>query len=365
MSINHMENELKIAIVGVGGGGSNMIQYFANYSENKNIDIYIANTDIQALKSSKIKNKIQLGKNLTKGLGAGMKPEIGKRSAEEEFEEIKGAFKEYNLVFLIAGLGGGTGTGAAPIIAKAIKDNGSLLISIVTKPFKFEGRKRAKYAEQGINELKELTDSLVIIVNDKILESIEKRVGQKEAFALVDRMLFKTLNGIINTLLHYHENDINVDFNDLKTVVSNKGNGIIGIGKGSRENAALKAIQNAVNSPFLEQIDIKKSGGILVNFIINEKYPLVEIEEAMNFLYEQINEDCNIIFGTTTNNNIKEDESEVVIVISEDVNINKKEKINVEKEIFGNVLKETFLSDENNTYESELDIPTILRRKSS
>ena len=355
-------NELKIAVIGVGGGGSNMIQFFQNISENKNIDIFIANTDVQALNVSKIKNKIQLGKTLTKGLGAGMKPEIGEKAAMEEYDEVKNIFAGYDLVFLVAGLGGGTGTGAAPVIAKAIKENNNVLISIVTQPFKFEGKKRERYALNGINKLKEVVDSLVVIINDKILENLEnEKIGQKEAFCLVDKMLFKTLNGIINTMLYYHENDINVDFNDLKTVVSNKGYGLIGTGKATGEDAASIAMQSAIDSPFLEKINIERSSGILINFVVNEKYPLVEIEKAMNYLYDMIHEECNVIFGTTTNNNLKENEAEVILVISGQIS-NKKENKNKDI-VLGKVLQNIDMDlDITLNTELELDIPTYLRK---
>ncbi|MEO1958563.1 MAG: cell division protein FtsZ, partial [Nautiliaceae bacterium] len=196
-SINEVTDGPKIKVIGVGGGGNNMINYMAEKGI-KDVELIAANTDIQALKTSKAHKKIQLGKSLTKGLGAGMRPEIGQKAAEETYEEIKDALNGADLVFISAGMGGGTGTGASPIIAKAAKEVGALTIGVVTKPFTFEGPRRQKLALNGIENLKQETNSIVVIPNDKILSIIDRKVGRREAFSLVDDVLYKAVSGISN-----------------------------------------------------------------------------------------------------------------------------------------------------------------------
>ena len=303
----------KIKVIGVGGGGNNMINYMATKGI-KDVELIAANTDTQALKTSKAHKKIQLGKTLTKGLGAGMRPEIGAKAAEESYEEIKEALKGADLVFISAGMGGGTGTGAAPIIAKAAKEVDALTIGVVTKPFMFEGSKRKKLAEAGINELKKEANSIVVIPNDKILTIIDRKVGTKEAFSLVDDVLYKAVTGISNMVVSYGENDINVDFNDLKTVMSHQGLALMGVGEMKGENAAFEAIKMAIESPLLDNISIDGAMGILVHYTMNEEYPLVEIQESMSVVEEKADDEGYIIFGTTTDNSLAPDEVKVTIV---------------------------------------------------
>jgi len=302
-----------IKVIGVGGGGNNMINYMAEKGI-KDVELIAANTDIQALKTSKAHKKIQLGKSLTKGLGAGMRPEVGAKAAEESYEEVKESLEGADLVFISAGMGGGTGTGAAPIIAKAAKEIGALTIGVVTKPFTFEGPRRRKLAEAGTNELKHETNSIVVIPNDKILTIIDRKVGRREAFSLVDDVLYKAVSGISNMVISYGENDINVDFNDLKTVMSHQGLALMGVGEEKGENAAFNAIKKAIESPLLDNISIDGAMGVLVHFTLHEDYPLVEMEESMNLIYDKADDDADIIFGTTTDNSLAPDEIKVTIV---------------------------------------------------
>ena len=363
--INEQLDGPKIKVIGVGGGGNNMINYMAEKGV-KDVELIAANTDTQALKTSKAHRKIQLGKTLTKGLGAGMRPEIGAKAAEESFEEVKEALKGADLVFISAGMGGGTGTGAAPIIAKAAKEVGALTIGVVTKPFMFEGIKRRRLAETGTNELKQEANSIVVIPNDKILTIIDRKVGRKEAFSLVDDVLYKAVTGISNMVVSYGENDINVDFNDLKTVMSHQGLALMGVGEMKGENAAFEAIKMAIESPLLDNISIDGAMGVLVHYTMHEDYPLVEIQESMTVIEEKADEEADIIFGTTTDNSLAPDEIKVTIVATgfeKEKTVNKTEN----KTIKENQIKEMFVQKKVVGGDVELDtdlldIPTWLRK---
>jgi len=363
--INETVDGPKIKVIGVGGGGNNMINYMAQKGV-KDVELIAANTDMQALRTSKAHKKIQLGKTLTKGLGAGMRPEIGEKAAEESYEEIKEALKDADLVFISAGMGGGTGTGAAPIIAKAAKEVGALTIGVVTKPFLFEGPKRRKLAESGTNALKQEANSIVVIPNDKILTIIDRKVGRKEAFSLVDDVLYKAVTGISNMVVSYSENDINVDFNDLKTVMSHSGLALMGVGEIQGENAAFEAIKMAIESPLLDNISIDGAMGVLVHYTMHEDYPLVEIQESMAVIEEKADEEADIIFGTTTDNSLAPDEIKVTIVATgfeKEKPVNKVEN----KEVKINKINEMFMQKKVVGGDIELDadlldIPTWLRK---
>ena len=302
-----------IKAIGVGGGGGNMINYMVEQNLTE-IELITANTDAQALDSSLAPYKIQLGKNLLKGLGCGMKPERGREAAVESYEEIKEALSGANMVFIAAGLGGGTGTGAAPIVAQAAKDVNALTVGVVTTPFKFEGRKRMKIAEEGLKELKKECDSIIVIPNEKLLSIVDKKLGIKESFKLVDDILAQAVSGISNVIISHSENDINLDFNDVRTVMSHKGKALMGVGRASGDNAAYEATMQAINSPLLGDISIKGAQGVLVHFKINSNYPLTEIAEAMNTLEEFADEEAFVIFGTTTSDEIPEDEVSITII---------------------------------------------------
>lgn len=311
------ENEVtgaNITVIGVGGGGGNMINHMIRNGV-EGIKLIAANTDQQALKTSLAPIKIQLGEKLTKGLGAGMKPEIGQQAAEESYEEIKKALEGSDMVFISAGMGGGTGTGAASVVAKAAKEIGALTVGVVTKPFTFEGRKRNKLAEIGFQNLKQEADSIVVIPNDKLLTIIDRKAGIKESFKIVDDVLYKAVTGISNLVISHGDSDINVDFADLKTVMSHKGLALMGIGEDIGEGAAANAIQAAIESPLFDNVSIDGSMGVLVNFNIHPDFPLVEIYEAMNLIEEKVNsEEADIIFGTTTNLDLQPEEVKITIV---------------------------------------------------
>ncbi len=354
-SINEVSDGPKIKVIGVGGGGNNMINYMAEKGI-KDVELIAANTDIQALKTSKAHKKIQLGKSLTKGLGAGMRPEIGQKAAEETYEEIKDALNGADLVFISAGMGGGTGTGASPIIAKAAKEVGALTIGVVTKPFTFEGPRRQKLALNGIENLKQETNSIVVIPNDKILSIIDRKVGRREAFSLVDDVLYKAVSGISNMVISYGENDINVDFNDLKTVMSHQGLALMGVGEEKGENAAFNAIKKAIESPLLDNISIDGAMGVLVHFTLHEDYPLMEMQESMNLIYEKVDEDADIIFGTTTDNSLEPDEIKVTIVATGF----EKHQTPPKKEV---KIKQDTKEEPQEELLSNIDLPTWLRKR--
>ncbi|MEO1941476.1 MAG: cell division protein FtsZ, partial [Campylobacterales bacterium] len=302
-----------IKVIGVGGGGNNMINYVANKGI-KGVELIAANTDKQALESCKADKKIQLGKKVTKGLGAGMRPDLGAKAAEESYDEIKEALNGADLVFISAGMGGGTGTGASPIVAKAAKEVGALAVGVVTKPFMFEGAKRLRLALQGIENLKNAADSIVVIPNDKILKIIDRKVGMREAFSLVDEVLYRAVTGISNMVITYGPNDINVDFNDLKTVMSYKGLALMGVGEAKGESSAAAAIETAINSPLMDDISIDGAMGVLVHFTIHSDYPLTAISESMELIYSRVDPEADIIFGTTTNNELDVDEVKITLV---------------------------------------------------
>ncbi|RUM56852.1 MAG: cell division protein FtsZ [Nautilia sp.] len=303
----------KIAVVGVGGGGGNMLNYMIEKGVN-NIEMIAANTDAQALRVNKAPIKIQLGKEITKGLGAGMNPEIGKAAAEESYEEIKRVLEGNDLVFISAGMGGGTGTGAAPIIAKIAKEVGALTIGVITKPFKTEGRKRAKLAEEGFLALKDECDSIVTILNQKLLSIIDRRASRKEAYKMVDNVLYQAVTGISNIILS--EGDINTDFSDLKTVMSHKGMALMGIGHKSGDNSAYDALIEAIESPLLDDVNIMSAQGLLINITTNENYPMVEFNEALVSVLGDLldSEDVTLIQGEITDNTLADDEIKVTII---------------------------------------------------
>jgi len=303
----------KIKVIGVGGGGGNMVNHMISEGIN-GIDLIVANTDAQALSTSKASTKIQLGERKTKGLGAGMKPEIGKDSALESFDNIKEALDGADMVFIASGFGGGTGTGAAPIVAQAAKEVGALTISVVTKPFGFEGRKRSRLAEIGIGELSKESDSIVIIPNDKLLSIVDKDLGVKESFKLVDDILSRAVGGMSAVVLSSGDNDINVDFADVQTIMSHRGMAILGVGEAEGEDSAVEAVKNAIESPLLDNLSINGAMGVLVHFNLHPDFPLIQIQNAMEIIYDSADEDADVIFGTTTNEKMSINQLKITIV---------------------------------------------------
>jgi cell division protein FtsZ len=367
-------NGAKIKAIGVGGGGGNMINHMINEGIHT-IDLIVANTDSQALDSSLAPFKMQLGINATRGLGAGMIPDKGREAALESFEDIKDVLEGADIVFISAGLGGGTGTGAAPIIAQAAKEVGALTVAIVTSPFKFEGRKRTKLAKEGLEELKRESDSIIVVPNEKLLSIVEKNLGIKESFRMVDDILAQAVGGISKVILSHGDNDINLDFADVKTVMSHRGLALMGAGYAVGANAAYDAAKAAIESPLLDNISIDGAMGVLVHFDIHPDYPIMEIGEAMNIIEESADEDASVIFGTTTNENMDIDEVKITIVatgfedknaIAEPTTIKKQETLLGSSQNNVNTLRSAnkmVVGGYNGDNEDILEVPTFLRKQ--
>ena len=323
----------RIVAVGVGGGGGNMIGHMIKEGVD-GIELVVANTDAQVLDSSVANTKIQLGGKLTKGLGAGMKPSVGKDAALESYDELRVALDGADIVFIAAGLGGGTGTGAAPIVAQIAKEIGALTIAVVTKPFKFEGGKRSKLAEKGLEDLKNECDSIVVIPNDKLLSIIDKRLGMRASFKIVDSVLAQAVSGTSGVILSHGENDINLDFADLKTVMCHRGMALMGMGEHQGENAAYEAIKAAIESPLLDNMSINGAMGVLVHFHMHPEFPMMEMGEAMDIVHESADSDADIIFGTTTDDTMPVDAVRITLVAT-----------GFEKELNQGVNNDTFISE--------------------
>lgn len=303
-------NGAKIKVVGVGGGGCNAVNTMIR-SGLSGVEYIVANTDAQALSISLAPTKIQLGGNITKGLGAGANPEVGKKAALEDFEKISEILKGADMVFITAGMGGGTGTGAAPVIAKLAKDLGALTVGVVTKPFVFEGKKRFKQAEEGIRNLEESVDSLITIPNQRLLYLAGENLSLVDTFKRADEVLLNAVRGIsdlINNTGH-----INADFADVSTVMANKGLALMGTGNATGSGRAIKAATEAISSPLLEDISINGATGIIINITGSDTLSMHETNEAVTLIMEAADENAEIIFGTVIDNNCG-DEVKVTVI---------------------------------------------------
>lgn len=351
------DNVAKIAVIGVGGGGCNMINHMINEGSHK-IDLIAANTDLQVLHISKAPKKIQLGLKLTKGLGAGMKPEVGRDSAVESYEEIKATLKGADIIFIAAGLGGGTGTGAAAIIAKAAKEIGALTVSVVTKPFTWEGKKRAGLANLGLEELKKVSDSIIIVPNDRLLEIIDENVGMKDAFKIIDNILYQAVNGMSEVILNPGNSDINTDFADVKTIMQHKGMALMGIGRAKGENAAQRALEDAIDSPLLDKVSLNGAKGILIHFNIHPQVSLFAINDVMGTINDRMDSNAEIIFGTTSDSTLEKDEVKITIVATGFESKNDEHEEATEGTEEANNQNNTLLADSNENY---YDTPPLMR----
>ena len=284
----------KIRVIGVGGGGGNALNRMIE-AGIEGVDFIAVNTDLQALTANKAPNKIQIGHQLTKGLGSGGRPEKGKQAALEDTEKLLGILEGSDMVFLTAGLGGGTGGGAAPIIANLAKEMEILTVGVVTKPFVFEGKRRGEQAERSLEELKASVDSLIIIPNQRLINHASKNTGVKEAFAMADNVLRQAVQGIADIIVK--PGYINVDFADVRTVMSERGMAMMGIGEATGDNAAVDAVQKAINSPLLENVSIKGARGVLLNFAHASMMPIYQLNEASKIVHDMVDRDANIIFG--------------------------------------------------------------------
>lgn len=305
-----IETFARIKVVGVGGSGGNAVNHMIA-SKVGGVDFIVMNTDTQDLHKSNADKKIHLGKNLTKGLGAGMNPEIGKKAAEETKSEIQDVMKGADMIFITGGMGGGTGTGAAPIVARAAKEQGILTIGVVTKPFAFEGQHRLRLAEQGIRELEKEVDAIVIIPNDRLLAIAEKETTFKDAFAMCDDILRQAVEGISDLITT--PGIINVDFADIKAIMSDAGSALMGIGRAAGDNRAEEAALKAINSPLLE-ISINGARGVLFSVAGGEDLGLQEVQSAAKIITESIDKDARVIFGTTKDDKLKKGEIQITVI---------------------------------------------------
>jgi cell division protein FtsZ len=297
-----------IKVIGVGGGGNNTVNRMIEHGV-QGIEFIAVNTDAQALNLSKAEVKIQIGEKSARGLGAGANPEVGKKAAEESKEQIESALQGADMVFVTAGMGGGTGTGAAPVIAQIASDLGALTVGVVTRPFTFEGRKRSTQASGGVSAMKEAVDTLIVVPNDRLLEIVDKSTPMLEAFREADNVLRQGIQGISDLIAV--PGLINVDFADVKTIMSNKGSALMGIGMASGENRAAEAAKKAISSPLLET-PIDGAQGVLLNITGDSNLSLFEVQEAADIVANASDQDLNMIFGSVINDNLK---GEIVVTV--------------------------------------------------
>lgn len=291
----------RIAVIGVGGGGSNAVNNMIAKKLSE-VDFIVANTDSQSLERSSASKKIQLGLRITQGLGAGARPEIGQSAAEEAKEQLEQALDGFNMVFITAGMGGGTGSGAAPVVAKIAKDKGILTIGVVTKPFEFEGKKRMEIANQALTKFTEAVDSLIVIPNQNLFRIADKNTTLPEAFVMVDNVLYSGVCSITDLILN--PGLINLDFADIKSIMEDKGKAIMGTGEAEGEGRARIAAEQALSNPLLDECSMKGAKGVLINVTGGDDMTLMEIDEAANIIKAEVDEDANIIFGSSLDSSI-------------------------------------------------------------
>lgn len=306
-----VETFARIKVVGVGGSGKNALNHMIN-SKVKGVDFLAINTDAQDLHHALTKKKIHIGKNLTKGLGAGMNPAVGQRAAEETKEEIQEALKNSDMVFVAGGLGGGTCTGAGPVVAKIAKEMGALTVGVVTKPFLFEGQQRMRLAEQGLAELSRCVDALVVIPNDKLMSAITKETTAKQAFAMSDEVLKQAVEGI-SELITTPGTVGNIDFADIRAVLDNAGSALMGIGVASGEKRAEEAARAAISSPLLD-ISINGAKGVLFSIAGGDDLTMFEIQEAAKVITDSVDPNAKIIFGTIKDDKLKKNEIRITVI---------------------------------------------------
>ncbi len=375
----------RIKVIGIGGCGCNAVNNMIS-SHIEGVDFLVSNTDMQALKASMSSIRVQLGANLTKGLGAGGNPEIGRSAAEESEKEIRSSLEGADMVFITAGLGGGTGTGASPIIARIARDIGALTVGVATKPFPFEGKRKMKQAQEGEKELSENVDALIIIPNNRLLSIGGKSLPMLDAFKKADEILLNAVKGISD--LVNNTGLINVDFNDVKAVMCERGKALMGIGVGTGENRAEEAAQSAISSPLLEDMDINGAKGLLINITAGTGVTMDEIKEASSLIQSATHEDANIIWGMVIDEGIKDELAITVIATgfgSKPVVLSRSEStyatatdmhdatmINYDKPAFirkqeekkeKEVIKMGMVVDDNVLDEEEYNVPTFLRKK--
>jgi len=345
----------KITVLGVGGSGGNAVNNMIN-ANLEGVDFLIANTDAQALQISECPNKIQLGLNSTRGLGAGMRPDIGKQAAEEAIQEITEKLDGSHMLFVAAGMGGGTGTGAAPVIAKLARERGILTVGVVTKPFHFEGSQRMKLAEKGIEELQQYVDTLLTIPNQNLFRIANEKTTFSDAFKMADDVLYAGVRGVTDLMVQ--PGMINLDFSDIKTVMSEMGKAMMGTGEASGEGRAVAAAEAAIANPLIDDVSLKGARGLIINITGGKDITLYEVDEAANRIKQEVDEEANIIYGTTCDDRLDGLVRVSIVATGIDSNIGINAKpletfapININNDVY----KSNQISDENNLDESVLE----------
>jgi cell division protein FtsZ len=307
-----IETFARIKVVGVGGAGTNAVSHMMR-SEVKDVEFIVMNTDAQHLHQAISKKKVHLGRNLTRGLGSGMNPDVGKRAAEESKEEILDAVQNSDMVFIASGLGGGTGSSASEVVARAAKESGALTVAVVTKPFTFEGTQRSRIAEQALANLSAAVDTMIVVPNDRILETVDKNTSAKDAFAMCDDILRQAVEGISDLITT--PGIINVDFADIRAVMEDAGSALMGIGIATGDKRAEKAAQAAINSPLLE-LSIDGARGVLFAIAGSDDITMHEIQEAARVITESVDPEAKVIFGTIKDDSLKKGELKITVIAS-------------------------------------------------
>lgn len=369
----NMEELAKIKVIGVGGGGNNAVNRMIEHGV-EGVEFIAVNTDAQALNLSKAETKVQIGTKLTRGLGAGANPEVGKKAAEESKEQLEEVLSGADMIFVTAGMGGGTGTGAAPVIAQVAKELGALTVGVVTRPFSFEGRRRSNQAVSGIDTLKSNVDTLIVIPNDRLLEIVDKNTPMLEAFREADNILRQGVQGISDLIAK--PGLINVDFADVKTIMFDKGSALMGIGIATGETRATEAAKKAISSPLLET-SIDGAHGILMNITGGTNLSLYEVQEAADLVTNAADEEVNVIFGSVINENLNDEIVVTVIATGFDEAVQKAEaakrdvrpSLNQKQHAATRAPEEPIQREREQPVsrqkpeEDELDIPTFLRNR--
>lgn len=340
----------KIKVIGLGGAGGNTLNTMVSQQKIQGVEFIAVNTDAQALMTCQAPNKLQIGEKLTHGLGSGADPEIGRQAAEESTEKLEKSLSQADMVFLTCGLGGGTGTGASPLVAEIAKKQGALTVAVVTKPFLFEGTKRRLVAEEGVTNLKEKVDTLIVIPNQRLLEVVDKKVSLLEAFRLADSVLAQGVQGISDLITM--PGLINLDFADVKTIMKDAGSALMGIGTASGENRATTAARMAVSSPLLE-VSIDGAKGVLFNVMGGSDLTMSEVDEAAKIIAQQADPDANIIFGAVISEEMVDQVKITVIATGFDETKQKLKELR-EKPTAGG---------EEEEFGDDLEIPAFLRQK--
>jgi len=343
-----VETFAKIMVIGVGGGGNSAVNRMVD-SGIKGVEFMVANTDVQALHYNKASKKLHIGKSITRGLGAGMNPDLGRQAAEESQNEIREALKDADMVFVTCGLGGGTGTGATPIVAEIARDLGALTVAVVTKPFAFEGAHRKNIAERGLTELTDKVDTIITIPNDKLLQVIDKKTSLLDSFTVVDNVLQQGVQGIAELITV--PGLINVDFADVKAVMSNAGSALMGIGEASGENKAIEAAKAAVNSPLLE-MNIEGARGILFTITGGPNLGMNDVNEAAKIITASADEEAKIIFGAVIDQKMKDELKITVVATGFDGYANKNLENN---SVNTGYTKNSFISDINKEEKKDIE----------